>query len=123
MAHSKRTKLNANLERVYYVGHSMGVDVEKEGGVDDNRVSRLNLTSQVIDPIRHLQHLDTPVMVHHAVGDKSAAYRWSESLVADLYDLDKTFMFYRYESSDHLLRDEERQLAVERDVAFFDLYQ
>lgn len=169
---------HVDLDRVYYVGHSMGVDVGLKVLLATSRIKAASLWSGVlastteqvlfyqasglldtgignsglldlrretnqiyteisanearqkdslssdqVDPMQYLELLHTPVIVHHAVGDRSAAYRWSESFVADLYDLDKTFIFYRYGSSDHLFTGQERKLAVARDVAFFESHR
>lgn len=71
------------------------------------------------DPIHYLEELSIPIIIHHATKETSVPYRWSESLAAKLYEQGKTFEFYSYESENHLFKGENREKAVERDIAFF----
>ena len=71
------------------------------------------------EPLLHLEHLQTPIVIQHSVGDRGAAYKWSQRLAKELYLSGKQYAFYSYPGSDHLFNDEDMQLAVERDAAFF----
>ena len=71
------------------------------------------------EPIHYMQNISTPLIIHHAIGDTSVPYRWSESLVAALYAHQKPFEFYSYDDDHHLFKDANRLKAVERDVVFF----
>lgn len=71
------------------------------------------------EPLLHLDALDTPIIIQHAIGDRGAAYKWSEQLAKELYMRGKRYEFWSYPGDDHLFRDEMLQLAVERDVQFF----
>lgn len=71
------------------------------------------------EPLRHLDLLQTPIIIQHSVGDRGAAYKWSERLAKELYLHDKKYAFYSYPGGNHLFNDEDMQLAVERDAAFF----
>lgn len=159
---------NANLENVFFMGHSMGVDVGLKmllatdkikaaslwSGVsattweqaiyygkwsDENRdnvspnsmrkyMSRLDSVIQNLgfeyeindgDPIRFIQDISMPLILHHATKETSVPYRWSESLAAKLFAHGKEFEFFSYESENHLFKNKNREKAVERDVAFF----
>lgn len=71
------------------------------------------------EPLRYLTHLSAALIIQHAIGDRGAAYEWSERLAKELYLLGKPYAFHTYDGSDHLFGGETRQLAVSRDAAFF----
>ncbi len=71
------------------------------------------------EPLLHLEHLQTPLIIQHAVGDRGAAYKWSERLAKELYMRDKEYRFITYTGDEHFFSGENLELAVERDVAFF----
>ena len=159
---------NADLNKIYYMGHSMGGDVglkvllasnefkaaslwapvvattpvqalyygnlfdeispvvdsekmdtymEKINSVYASLPTRIN--TEAVDPVLHLESLSTPLIIHHARGDTSVPFSWSESLIVKLHDLDKEFEFYAYDSDMHLFNEENRKIAVERDINFF----
>ena len=72
-----------------------------------------------VDPYRHLDDLETPLIIQHAVGDKAAAYRWSERLARELYLRGKRYEFWSYPGDRHLFHDANMELAADRDSAFF----
>lgn len=93
-----------------------------------NYMGRLDTTIQKLgfdydiasgDPIHFIEELTIPIIIHHATKETSVPYRWSESLVAKLFEKEKDFEFYSYESENHLFKSENRLKAVERDIAFF----
>jgi dipeptidyl aminopeptidase/acylaminoacyl peptidase len=157
--------------RIYYLGHSMGVDVGlkvllasdifraaslwsgviastpeqvlyygKTSLVNDSAVnaaqfSRLlenikgiyaqkavGLNYQDIDPVSHIKYLDTPVMVHHGIGDTSTPYVWSESFVSRMLNQQKQVVYHLYNTDEHLFSGVNRARAVQRDVDFFNAY-
>jgi len=71
------------------------------------------------EPLLHLEHLTTPIILQHAIGDRGAAYRWSERLARELYMRGKKYEFHSYPGEDHFFQGEMLEQAVERDVAFF----
>jgi dipeptidyl aminopeptidase/acylaminoacyl peptidase len=71
------------------------------------------------DPINYLQDIKAPIILHHARGDKSVPYQWSESLASKLFKYNKKFELYAYDSKNHLLKDENRNIAIQRDLDFF----
>ncbi len=72
-----------------------------------------------VEPLLYLDHLRTPLIIHHAVGDRGAAYKWSERLAKELYLRSLPYEFYTYAGSAHFFDAATRAQAVERDVAFF----
>lgn len=157
-----------NVNKIFYMGHSMGGDVGMKmllatdkikaaslwagvtasmweqaiyyGKWDDEQRDKINSSSmkqylskvdETIqnlgfeydidsgDPIHFIQNISAPLILHHATGETSVPYRWSESLAAKLYSYNKEFEFYSYESENHLLKGEHRKKAIERDVLFF----
>ena len=75
--------------------------------------------SESVEPLNHLAALTTPLIIHHGIGDRGAAYKWSEQLAKELYMQGKTYEFWSYPGDHHLFSGEELQLAVDRDVSFF----
>lgn len=71
------------------------------------------------EPLLHLEYLNTPIIIQHAVGDRGAAYKWSERLAKELYVRGKQYEFYSYPGNEHLFNEADMQLAAERDAAFF----
>lgn len=71
------------------------------------------------NPAYHTGLLEVPLIVHHARSDQGAPFQWSVDLVANLQAHRKPYRFFRYPGSDHLFKGDQRRLAVERDVAFF----
>jgi hypothetical protein len=53
------------------------------------------------------------------IGDRGAAYKWSERLAKELELRGEQYAFYSYPGNDHLLNKEDMQLAAARDAAFF----
>ena len=72
-----------------------------------------------VEPHLHIEHLQTPIIIQHSVGDRGAAYKWSEKLAKELYVRGKRYEFWSYPGSDHLFDAEAMELAVRRDDAFF----
>ena len=74
---------------------------------------------RVAEPLLHLDHLQTPIIIHHAVGDSGAAYKWSERLAKELYMRGKQYRFFSYPGDDHLFGEEDMKRAALRDATFF----
>lgn len=157
---------NVDLDRIYYMGHSMGGDVglkmllssdkiraaslwapvvattyeqvlyynsdEADPFVDSKNMKQytqkiattyqslpFSLSYEQVDPINFISDLSVPVIIHHARGDVSVPYMWSERLVAELFRYAKVFKFFQYNSDNHLFKSNNRELAVARDIAFF----
>jgi len=86
-----------------------GEIAELDGDFDSDSVeSRLNL-----------QQLQSPIIIQHAVGDRSAAYKWSEELAKELYMRGKRYEFWSVPGDKHLFSADDMKKAADRDVAFF----
>ena len=77
-------------------------------------------TTSVSDLESGFGELDGPVMIQHAIGDKSTEHSNSQRLADALRAIEHPFFHYTYEGSDHYFTGDERELAADRDAAFFD---
>jgi dipeptidyl aminopeptidase/acylaminoacyl peptidase len=71
------------------------------------------------EPLLHLDKLQTPIIIQHAVGDRGAAYKWSQRLAKELYMHGKDYEFWSYPGDDHLFIGEMLRQAIDRDAEFF----
>ena len=71
------------------------------------------------EPLLHLDHLQTPIIIQHSVEDSGAAYKWSEHLAKELYMQGHSYEFHSYPGGDHLFQGEAMEQAAERDLQFF----
>jgi dipeptidyl aminopeptidase/acylaminoacyl peptidase len=87
----------------------------------ESRIAALNdeFDYRGSEPLLHLDRLLTPINIQHAVGDRSAAYKWSERLAKELLMHGKSYAFHSYPGEDHFFTGAMLEQAVERDVAFF----
>lgn len=72
-----------------------------------------------VEPLNQLDYLRTPIIIHHSIGDRGAAYKWSERLAKELYMRGLPYEFYSYPGSDHFFQGDILLQAVERDADFF----
>lgn len=71
------------------------------------------------EPLRYLANLKAPIVIHHAIGDSGADYRWSMRLAKELYLIGHPYMFYSYSGAEHFFEGAQLQEAVDRDVRYF----
>ena len=71
------------------------------------------------NPHDRLGELDVPLIIQHSIGDRSAAWRWSEALARNLYLQGKTYEFWTYAGDEHLFDDDDMEIAADRDATFF----
>ena len=97
--------------------------LRKEQGIDRLReqIEALPFTHRPewSDPLNHLGHLETPLIIHHARADGSVPFEWSERLAARLHLAKRPFVLYAYDVDEHIFQGEELARAVDRDAAFF----
>lgn len=74
---------------------------------------------QQISPWAGLADEDTPIQLHHAKGDTSVPWEFSQSLADQLNTLGKPNELFIYEGSDHNLSGSTFSLAMNRSVEFF----
>lgn len=70
-------------------------------------------------PWRHLQYLQTPVIIQQSVEDNEVPYAWSERLATELHLRGLPYVLYSYQGSDHFLEPPVREEAADRDATFF----
>lgn len=71
------------------------------------------------EPLHYLEHLTAPVIIHHAIGDRGAAYAWSARLAKELYLRSHPYEFHTYAGDDHLFKGADLEEAARRDGVFF----
>ena len=71
-----------------------------------------------VDPMHSVHEVTTPIVIHHARGDGSVPFVWSERLTAKRIRAAQPHELYVYPSNDHLLKDAEAQQALHRDQTF-----
>lgn len=74
-----------------------------------------------ISPNHFVGDISGPVQIHHATGDTSVPYAFSQNLEADLRAAGKPVELYIYQGDDHNLSRNFGQ-AMSRSVEFFDRY-
>ena len=111
----------------YYSRYEDSLAVDGDG-VPKDVVDRLEEDIAALDetfdwrgsePLRHLQYLAAPLILHHAQDDRGAPYHWSARLARELYLRSHRYEFYSYAGADHLLRGAALEQAAERDAVFF----
>lgn len=74
---------------------------------------------QEISPWASLSELKTPIQLHHAKGDESVPWEYSQSLADRLQSLSQPVELFIYEGSNHNLSGTPFTLAMNRSVQFF----
>jgi len=74
-----------------------------------------------IDPMTYMQDITAPIQIQHGTADEEVPYILSTKLDAALKSAGKVVEFYSYEGDNHNLSNN-LNTALERSVAFFDLY-
>ena len=89
-------------------------DLRKDVAVLDGKLDTAD-----IEPLYKLDYLRTPIIIHHSIGDRGAAYKWSERLAKELYMRGLPYEFYSYPGNDHFFHGDMLLKAVERDAGSF----
>jgi dipeptidyl aminopeptidase/acylaminoacyl peptidase len=97
---------------------------EPKDGVVALREQIANLDSEFdtrsVEPYLHLDELTTPLLIQHAIDDRSAAFHWSERLAGELSARGMLYEFWPVPGDAHLFDDETMEVAADRDLAFFE---
>ena len=113
---------HADTHNVFMWGHSMGgpVTIEAALAVVGSRVHvrGASLWSTVATTQR-LADLTIPLLLQHALGDKSTDHRNSAELASALAALGKAASLYSHSGSDHFFAGAQFDTAVARDIDFF----
>ena len=75
-------------------------------------------TMNVVHPESRFAELDGPIMIQHAVGNKSTEHSNGQRLADAPRATEHSFFHYTCESSDHYFTSDERELAADCDAAF-----
>lgn len=67
---------------------------------------------------RYLDWINIPLQIHQGTADESVPKKWSDELVKNLKENDKTVNYYVYPGADHNMKPSWDQV-VARDVAFY----
>ncbi|MEN9630346.1 MAG: hypothetical protein RJA10_3574, partial [Pseudomonadota bacterium] len=76
-------------------------------------------STEAREPLAHLAHLRTPLVLQHAVGDTSTPHRGSVRLASELARRGMPYRFHSVAGDEHFFQGEAFQRAVERDLKFF----
>jgi dipeptidyl aminopeptidase/acylaminoacyl peptidase len=115
-------------DQSYYYSRYSVPDAPDSSETDKSVVTRLrgriaeldgDFDYDSVEPHLHIEHLQTPVIIQHSVGDRGAAYKWSEKLAKELYVRGKRYEFWSVPGDKHLFSPEDMEKAADRDVAFF----
>lgn len=115
-------------DQAYYYEHYEDRLAYEDSDTDNRRIEGLRRDIAALDdpydwttrePLRHLNYLRAPIVIHHAVGDTGAPHHWSERLAKELYLLGHPYRFHSYPGADHFFQGESLTRAVERDVEYF----
>ena len=99
-----------------------GADIDKPSVTElRGDIARLGVSYdwRAREPLQYLDRLTAPLIIHHAVGDRGAAYKWSVRLAKELYMIGHPYEFFSYEGDDHFFTGDQFRMAVDRDVEFF----
>jgi esterase/lipase len=117
------------MEQVLYYGKladnknnkTTSLSIKEYSAALKDAIGDLSFEYQVAsgDAIEHIEEINTPIILHHARRETSVPYQWSESLAIKLFQHHKEFELHAYDSKNHLLKNENRKRAVQRDIAFF----
>jgi dienelactone hydrolase len=112
---------DADMSKVFMWSHSMGGPVTMRALLDTDFVKGASFwaTSSLADQEARLKGLRVPLIIQHARGDTSTDSSNSEDLAAALEKGSQPFVLYSYDGSDHYFEGEMRELAADRDAAFF----
>ena len=74
-----------------------------------------------ISPTSYLGDLSGPLQLHHGTADESVPVEFSESLYAQLIEIDERTELYIYEGDNHNISNN-FGIAMQRSIQFFDTY-
>lgn len=112
---------DADLGNVFMWSHSMGGPVSMRALLDTKLVKGASFwaTSRLGVQKSQLKELKVPVIIQHSTGDTSTTSTNSEELARVLESNSQPYVLHSYEGSDHYFEGEVRELAADRDAAFF----
>lgn len=111
----------SDMNNVFMWSHSMGGAVSARVLLETDLVKGASFwaTSPVGDLGDRLGDLRVPLMIQHSSGDSETRSTNSDELAAILDQSSKSYVLHAYESPDHFFAGEDREMAADRDAAFF----
>ena len=111
----------ADSSQVFMWSHSMGGGVSMRVILASDVVKAASFwsTMDISDMGDRLGDISTPIMIHHARGDRSTTSNNSIRLAAALASADKIAELNIYDVAEHFFGQELREAAADRDAAFF----
>lgn len=111
----------ADTDNVHLWSHSMGGPVSMRAllATDIAKSASFWSTMNLDDLLPQVGDTRVPIIVHHAVGDTAAEYGHSAALAAALGAAGIPHAFHSYASDEHFFSGKMRELAADRDAAFF----
>lgn len=112
---------SVNKDRIFMWSHSMGGGVSMRTLLVTDLVKGASFwaTMSLQNLVPSLEKLDAAVIVHHSEGDASTASANSRALAGALEDARHPHALHMYKGTAHFFEEEVRELAADRDVAFF----
>ncbi len=110
-----------DIDKVHMWSHSMGGPVSLRAMLATDVVKSASFWSpmNVSDLLPHLGDANVPMIIHHAVGDTSTEHNNSKSFAVALQAAGILHEFHSYESDEHFFGEDIRDVAADRDTAFF----
>ena len=111
----------SDMNHVFMWSHSMGGGVSLRAMLATDMIKGASFwsTMPVGDKVSETGIPEVPVILHHAVGDTSTASSNSQAFAEALEAGGRRPVFYSYEGADHYFEGAVRELAADRDTAFF----
>lgn len=111
----------ADLDNVFMWSHSMGGPVSMRAilAADTVKAASFWSTMDVDNLSKSFGEFDVPTIIHHSIADASTNYLNSERLAATLQRVNRSPVFHSYHGDAHFFDVPERELAADRDAAFF----
>jgi dipeptidyl aminopeptidase/acylaminoacyl peptidase len=77
---------------------------------------------QAVSLTKNIDHLQSPLQLHHAIDDDTVNIGYSRDLAAILEASGKIYEFYEYDSGGHNIASPSFELAMQRTITFFQKY-
>lgn len=111
----------ADLSNVFMWSHSMGGAVSMRTQLTTSLVKGASYwaTMSVDDMAPRFAELEAPIMIQHSIGDMTTESSNSKNLADALQAIEHPVTLHEYAGADHYFEGDMRELAADRDVAFF----
>ena len=112
---------NADLRNVFLWSHSMGGAVSMRVQLSTSLIKGASYwaTMPVVDLATRFNEVGAPIMIQHSAGDTSTQSSNSHEFAVALRKIGHPVTLHEYEGADHYFEGDTRELAADRDAAFF----